>query len=56
MALSVERPLALHRRGRHGGRDGLYLTDAAFTFLPGPDPRRPSLMRLETGVAGRPRP
>jgi sugar lactone lactonase YvrE len=34
----------------------LYVTNAAFPFFPGPDPRRPSLMRLEVGVPGQPRP
>jgi len=34
----------------------LYVTNAAFPFFPGPNPRRPSLMRLEVGVPGQPRP
>lgn len=34
----------------------LYVTNAAFPFFPGPSPRRPSLMRLEVGVPGQPRP
>ena len=34
----------------------LYVTNAAFPFFPGPDPRRPSLMRLEVGIPGQPRP
>ena len=41
------------------GRDGkaLYITNAAFPFFPGPNPvRRPSLMRLEVGIPGQPRP
>lgn len=41
------------------GRDskGLYITNAAFPFFPGPGPaRRPSLMRLDVGVPGQPRP
>lgn len=41
------------------GRDGksLYVTNAAFPFFPGPGPaRRPSLMRLDVGVRGQPRP
>jgi sugar lactone lactonase YvrE len=41
------------------GRDGkaLYVTNAAFPFFPGPNPtRRPSLMRLEVGIPGQPRP
>ena len=41
------------------GRDSkaLYITNAAFPFFPGPNPvRRPSLMRLEVGVPGQPRP
>lgn len=35
---------------------GLYITNGAFPFFPGPTPRRPSLMRLEIGVPGQPRP
>jgi len=40
------------------GKDGkaLYITNAAFPFFPGPNPRRPSLMRLEIGIPGQPRP
>jgi len=40
------------------GRDGksLYITNAAFPFFPGPTPRRPSLLRLDLGVPGQPRP
>lgn len=40
------------------GRDSksLYITNAAFPFFPGPSPRRPSLMRLDVGVPGKPRP
>ncbi|HEX8500856.1 MAG TPA: hypothetical protein VF659_09710 [Pyrinomonadaceae bacterium] len=40
------------------GRDSksLYITNAAFPFFPGPTPRRPSLMRLDVGVPGQPRP
>ena len=41
------------------GRDSksLYITNAAFPFFPGPGPvRRPSLMRLDVGVPGQPRP
>lgn len=40
------------------GRDSkaLYITNAAFPFFLGPDPRRPSLMRLEVGIPGKPRP
>jgi sugar lactone lactonase YvrE len=34
----------------------LYITNAAFPFFPGPTPRRPSLLRLHIGVAGKPRP
>ncbi|HEX7313412.1 MAG TPA: hypothetical protein VF297_05800 [Pyrinomonadaceae bacterium] len=34
----------------------LYITNAAFPFFPGPNPRRPSLIRLEVGVPGQPRP
>ena len=41
------------------GKDSksLYITNAAFPFFPGPGPtRRPSLMRLEVGIPGQPRP
>ena len=34
----------------------LYITNAAFPFFPGPEPRRPSLMRLHVGTPGEPRP
>lgn len=34
----------------------LYITNGAFPFLPGPNPRRPSLLRLEIGIPGQPRP
>jgi sugar lactone lactonase YvrE len=34
----------------------LYITNAAFPFFPGPNPRRPSLMRYHIGIAGKPRP
>ena len=37
-------------------RENLYITNAAFPFFPGPNPRRPSLMRLHIGVPGKPRP
>ncbi|HEY9405390.1 MAG TPA: hypothetical protein VIQ24_22260 [Pyrinomonadaceae bacterium] len=37
-------------------RKNLYITNAAFPFFPGPDPRRPSLMRYHVGIAGKPRP
>lgn len=40
------------RRGRE--RKNLYITNAAFPFLPGPTPRRPSLMRLRLGAPGAP--
>jgi hypothetical protein len=33
----------------------LYITNAAFPFFPGPDPRRPSLLRLHVGIPGQPR-
>ena len=33
----------------------LYITNAAFPFFPGPDPRRPSLLRLHVGITGQPR-
>jgi sugar lactone lactonase YvrE len=41
------------------GKDAksLYITNAAFPFFPGPNPaRRPSLMKLEVGIPGQPRP
>ncbi|MET0648584.1 MAG: hypothetical protein ABW208_18385 [Pyrinomonadaceae bacterium] len=41
------------------GKDSksLYIANAAFPFFPGPGPaRRPSLMRLEVGIPGQPRP
>lgn len=40
------------------GKDSknLYITNAAFPFFPGPDPRRPGIMRLQTGTPGHPRP
>jgi sugar lactone lactonase YvrE len=40
------------------GRDSksLYITNAAFPFFPGPSPRRPSLLRLDVGIPGQPRP
>jgi sugar lactone lactonase YvrE len=34
----------------------LYITNAAFPFFPGQTPRRPSILRLNVGVAGKPRP
>jgi sugar lactone lactonase YvrE len=34
----------------------LYITNAAFPFFSGPNPRRPSLMRLSVEIAGKPRP
>jgi sugar lactone lactonase YvrE len=37
-------------------RKNLYITNAAFPFFPGPNPRRPSLMRLNVGIPGKPRP
>ncbi len=37
-------------------RKNLYITNAAFPFFPGPNPRRPSLMRLHVGIPGKPRP
>ena len=37
-------------------RENLYITNAAFPFFPGPNPRRPSLMRLHIGIPGKPRP
>lgn len=33
----------------------LYITNAAFPFFPGPDPRRPSILRFNVGVPGKPR-
>lgn len=41
--------------GRRGTeRKNLYITNAAFPFLPGQTPRRPSLMRLRLDVTGAP--
>lgn len=37
-------------------KKNLYITNAAFPFFPGPNPRRPSLMRYHVGIAGKPRP
>ena len=37
-------------------RKNLYITNAAFPFFPGPNPRRPSLIRLHIGIPGKPRP
>ncbi|HEX8282537.1 MAG TPA: hypothetical protein VF588_04245 [Pyrinomonadaceae bacterium] len=34
----------------------LYITNAAFPFIPGPTPSRPSPLRLEVGIPGQPRP
>ncbi|HEV2803105.1 MAG TPA: hypothetical protein VGW12_21740 [Pyrinomonadaceae bacterium] len=34
----------------------LYITNAAFPFFPGPTPRRPSLLRFDVGIPGKPRP
>ena len=34
----------------------LYVTNAAFPFFPGPDPRRPSILRFNVGTPGKPRP
>ncbi len=39
---------------RWGNRRNLYITNAAFPFFPGPDPRRPSLLRLRLDVPGAP--
>ncbi len=33
----------------------LYVTNAAFPFYPGPDPRRPSIIKLHVGTPGQPR-
>ena len=33
----------------------LYITNAAFPFFPGPNPRRPSILRLDVGITGQPR-
>jgi sugar lactone lactonase YvrE len=40
------------------GKDkkNLYIANAAFPAFPGPDPRRPSVMRLRVGIPGKPRP
>jgi sugar lactone lactonase YvrE len=37
-------------------RKNLYIANAAFPFFPGPAPRRPSVMRLHSGIRGEPRP
>jgi len=37
-------------------RKNLYITNAAFPFFSGPNPRRPSLMRVNVGIPGKPRP
>ncbi|HEX8474642.1 MAG TPA: hypothetical protein VF666_11455 [Pyrinomonadaceae bacterium] len=37
-------------------KKNLYITNAAFPFFPGPNPRRPSITRLNVGIAGKPRP
>ncbi len=42
--------------GVGGDSKSLYVTNAAFPFFPGQTPRRPSLMRLEVGIPGHPRP
>ncbi len=34
----------------------LYVANGAFPYLLGPDPRRPSVMRLHIGIPGNPRP
>jgi len=40
--------------GRQGERFELYVTNGAFPFFPGPDPRHPSLMRLPVDTPGFP--
>lgn len=40
--------------GQQGERFELYVTNGAFPFFPGPEPRRPSLMRLPVDVPGFP--
>jgi len=42
--------------GVRGDNKYLYVTNAAFPFFPGPNPRRPSLLRFDVGVPGKPRP
>ena len=37
-------------------KKNLYITNAAFPFFPGPNPRRPSLLRFHVGIKGEPRP
>ena len=37
-------------------RKNLYIANAAFPFFPGPTPRRPSVVRLNVGIPGKPRP
>jgi sugar lactone lactonase YvrE len=42
--------------GVGGDNKNLYITNAAFPFFPGPDPRRPSILRYHVGIPGKPRP
>ncbi|HWS55417.1 MAG TPA: hypothetical protein VN228_14870, partial [Pyrinomonadaceae bacterium] len=42
--------------GVRGDNQNLYVTNAAFPFFPGPDPRRPGIMRVHVGTPGKPRP
>jgi hypothetical protein len=42
--------------GAGADNKSLYITNAAFPFFPGPNPRRPSFMRYHVGIEGKPRP
>lgn len=42
--------------GVGGDNKNLYVTNAAFPFFPGPNPRRPSILRYHVGIPGKPRP
>ena len=37
-------------------KKNLYITNAAFPFFPGPNPRRPSLLKFNVGIPGKMRP
>jgi sugar lactone lactonase YvrE len=42
--------------GVENDKKHLYITNAAFPFFPGQTPRRPSVMRLDVRIPGKPRP
>jgi hypothetical protein len=42
--------------GVEKGRKNLYIANVAIPAFPGQDPRRPSVMRLDVGSPGKPRP